>query len=86
MIKINGRSYQWGIHRCYGKNDKMGKTNHLYRGTFSNIKYPMCRYGWSNAWGFSIFRGSHGEKFCKICLKNAEKKSDKIPSNPYLKK
>lgn len=85
-MKIRGRSYVPGVHRCYGPNDKMGKTNHLYRGTSFNLKYPMCRFGWSNAWGFSIFRGDHGDKTCKICIKNAQKKSDVIPKNPYLKK
>lgn len=85
-MKINGRAYTWGIHRCHGPNDKRGATNHLYRGTFDNLKYPMCRFGWSNAWGFSIFRGPHGTKDCLICIKNAENKSNVIPKNPYLKK
>lgn len=84
VVKIRGRSYVWAIHRCYGNKEKKGTTNHLYRGTFGNIKHPLCKFGWSNRFGLSIFRGKHGVKNCKICIKMANQKSNTIPKNPHL--
>lgn len=73
-VIIEGESYVRAIKRCTGPWDRPGTTTHLYKGTFSDIEGPMCRFGYSLYGCISIFRGNHGKKSCKICLNNAHKK------------
>lgn len=46
--------------------------SHLYYGTFSDPKEPLCPYGWNRGKdSYSIWRGNVGRGICKRCLKRA---------------
>lgn len=60
---------------------------HLYKGHFSDLGLPMCRYGWNRKeYGWSIWRNNVGDKgICKICIRRAQAGLEGVP-NPYIKK
>lgn len=50
----------------------LAKTSHLYKGTFADPGQPMCKRGYEDDGGFSIFRGNIGSNgICKVCLRRA---------------
>lgn len=64
------------------------KVTHLYKGTFSEPGWPMCKRGWNrfNGEEYSIWRNniSNGG-ICQICLKRAIKGKDGVPPKNYKK-
>jgi hypothetical protein len=44
--------------------------SHIYKGSFENPEYGLCKWSMDKYGGFSIFRNIVGKKgICKLCLK-----------------
>jgi len=62
--------------------DHDNRVSHLYKGTFDDCGYPMCKRGWNrdNGASYSIWRNNVSPGgICKICLKRATEGKEPIP-------
>lgn len=82
-VEIDGVLYTTGVDR----NDPGNRKIHLYRGSFRDPGWPMCRHGWnrSNGEAYSILRnvltGSRG--MCETCWKRAMEGLEPVPPTPH---
>jgi hypothetical protein len=63
------------------------KLSHLYKGSFDDPGWPMCRYGWNRDEGtsYSIWRGNFGDGgVCRICQRRAAAGLDPVPPRSQL--
>lgn len=59
-----------------GRDFPYPKKSHLYRGTYQDVKEPLCKKGWNreNGQSYSIWRNNIGEDgICCLCIKKARK-------------
>jgi len=76
---IGGQEYMPGLDRDYRADERFRA--HLYRGTFSDPGWPMCRRGWNRDQGtaYSIWRNNTGLGICRICMRRAEQGLSPVP-------
>ena len=60
------------------------RVTHLYKGTFGDPGWPMCKRGWNrdNGTAYSIWRNNIGPVgLCSICVRRAIENKEPIPPN-----
>lgn len=73
LFRCEAKGFVLGLNRI--PDPKCNKlSSHIYRGTFTDPKEPMCPRGYNRGKeGYSIWRNNIGKGICRTCLKNAAK-------------
>jgi hypothetical protein len=84
-MMIKGAEYTLGLNRDTGADKR--NVAHLYRGTFGDPGWPMCRRGWNRDDGtaYAIWRNNGGLGICRICLRRAEQGLPPVPPKGHQK-